>query len=148
MAVLHSTSCPLHGSLLFFIALLIAIHPLIAEAGGLTTQTKALIFPISKDSKTLQYRTQIEQRMPQVNVSLVLDLGGVYLWTNCETDYVSSSYKSAKCAQLNAIYSNQGNATVLATLNVSKPGCNDYSCDVNVYNTVTRISTGGEVHMD
>ncbi|PKI31588.1 hypothetical protein CRG98_048021, partial [Punica granatum] len=59
---------------------------------------KALVVPVSKDASTLQYVTRIGQRTPLVPVSLVVDLGGQFLWVDCEDPgYVSSTYRPARC---------------------------------------------------
>ncbi|KAJ9550696.1 hypothetical protein OSB04_014741 [Centaurea solstitialis] len=58
---------------------------------------KALLLPVSKDAKTLQYIAQVEQRTPLVPVKLTLDLGGHYMWVNCERGYASSTYRPARC---------------------------------------------------
>ena len=60
---------------------------------------KALVLPVTKDvsSSTPQYVTQIKQRTPLVPVNLTVDLGGGYLWVNCEEGYVSSTSKPASC---------------------------------------------------
>ncbi|CAM8890523.1 unnamed protein product [Rhodiola kirilowii] len=130
---------------LLFIASLILVTIISSSAA---VEASAVILPLTKDPSTLQYLTQIQQRTPQVNVSLVVDIGGVYLWINCDTGYASSSYKSAQCgsAQCHLFKSRKCNGPCY--LNVSRPGCNDNSCDVNVYNPVTGISTGGEVTLD
>ncbi|KAK3019839.1 hypothetical protein RJ639_004084 [Escallonia herrerae] len=58
---------------------------------------KALVLSVTKDSSTLRYLTRINQRTPLVPVSLTLDLGGQFLWVDCEKDYVSSTYRPARC---------------------------------------------------
>ncbi|CBI37209.3 unnamed protein product, partial [Vitis vinifera] len=47
----------------------------------------ALVIPVSKDSSTLQYVTSINQRTPLVPLQLVVDLGGQFLWVDCEQNY-------------------------------------------------------------
>ncbi|XWS31599.1 hypothetical protein CRYUN_Cryun23aG0090200 [Craigia yunnanensis] len=58
---------------------------------------KALLIPISKDASTLQYLTTINQRTPLVPRDVVVDLGGRYMWVDCDRNYVSSTYLLARC---------------------------------------------------
>ncbi|KDP40109.1 hypothetical protein JCGZ_02107 [Jatropha curcas] len=87
---------PLSRNFLFLFSLaLLFISPCIAQT---TFRPKALVLPVQKDSSTLrQYVTQINQRTPLVPVNVTLDLGGLFLWVDCEQDYVSSSYRPARC---------------------------------------------------
>ncbi|KAL6340166.1 hypothetical protein AAG906_040602 [Vitis piasezkii] len=83
----------------------------------------ALVVPISKDGSTLQYVTTINQMTPLVPFQLVVDLGGQFLWVDCEQNYVSSSYRPmqyrlAQCLVAKA--SGYGNF-----FSASKLGCNN-----------------------
>ncbi|KAK7391741.1 hypothetical protein VNO78_20162 [Psophocarpus tetragonolobus] len=64
-----------------------------------TFRPKALVLPVTKDVSTSipQYVTQIKQRTPLVPVKLTVDLGGGYLWVNCEEGYVPSTSKPVHC---------------------------------------------------
>ncbi|CAH1447426.1 unnamed protein product [Lactuca virosa] len=57
----------------------------------------ALVVPVRKDSATNQYVTRINQRTPLVAENLVVDLGGRFLWVDCDNNYVSSTYQPARC---------------------------------------------------
>ncbi|KAG4997745.1 Basic 7S globulin [Glycine soja] len=100
---------------------------------------KALVLPVTKDvsASVPQYVTQIKQRTPLVPVKLTVDLGGGYFWVNCEKGYVSSTSKPARCGSaqcsLFGLY-----------------GCNveDKICSRSLSNTVTGVSTFGEIHAD
>ncbi|CAN6548064.1 unnamed protein product [Malus baccata var. baccata] len=48
---------------------------------------KALILLVSKDPATLIYLTSIKQRTSPASVRLILDLGGDFVWVDCEKDY-------------------------------------------------------------
>ncbi|KAL5541666.1 hypothetical protein UlMin_009376 [Ulmus minor] len=52
---------------------------------------KALIFPVTKDSLTLQYLTQIRHGNPLQPTKLVLDLGAPLIWMDCEANSGSGS---------------------------------------------------------
>nr|CAN61502.1 hypothetical protein VITISV_011733 [Vitis vinifera] len=86
----------------------------------------ALVIPVSKDSSTLQYVTSINQRTPLVPLQLVVDLGGQFLWVDCEQNYVSSSYRPGAV----------------------QPGCNNNTCSVLPDNTVTRTASSDELAED
>ncbi|KAL6208572.1 hypothetical protein ACLB2K_019521 [Fragaria x ananassa] len=107
---------------------------------------KALIIPVTKDASTLQYTTRISQRTPLVPISLVLDLGGQYLWVDCEQNYVSSTYRPARCRS--AQCSLAGADGCGDCFSSPKPGCNNNTCGVSPDNTVTRTATGGEIAQD
>ncbi|XP_020599256.1 LOW QUALITY PROTEIN: basic 7S globulin-like [Phalaenopsis equestris] len=106
----------------------------------------ALVAPLSKDPKTLQYLTRINQRTPSVPLKLAVDLGGRHLWVNCETNYISSTYhpvpcKSALCSLARA----DGCGDCFSS---PRPGCNNNTCGVSPENPFTHTSTGGELATD
>ncbi|OMO74294.1 Peptidase A1 [Corchorus olitorius] len=107
---------------------------------------KALVLPVKKDASTLQYVTQIKQRTPLVPLKLTLDLGGEYLWVDCDNGYVSSTYKPARCnsAQCNLARSKSCGEC----FDGPKPGCNNNTCSLLPANTVTRTGTIGELAQD
>ncbi|XP_038684302.1 probable aspartic proteinase GIP2 [Tripterygium wilfordii] len=107
---------------------------------------QALVLPVSKDNSTLQYVTKINQRTPLVPINLVLDLGGQFLWVDCQQNYSSSTYRPARCgsAQCSLARAN-GCGDCYST---QRPGCNNNTCGVLPDNTVTRTATGGEVASD
>ena len=106
----------------------------------------ALVIPVSKDSSTLQYVTSINQRTPLVPLQLVVDLGSQFLWVDCEQNYVSSSYRPARCTSAQcslARGSGCGNC-----FSAPKPGCNNNTCSVLPDNTVTRTASSDELAED
>ncbi|XP_028804164.1 basic 7S globulin 2-like [Neltuma alba] len=107
---------------------------------------KALVIPVTKDASTLQYVTQIHQRTPLVPVNLVLDLGGQFLWVDCDQNYTSSTYRPARC---NSAQCSLADASGCGEcFSPPRPGCNNNTCGVMPDNTVTRTATGGEVAQD
>ncbi|KAK6940840.1 Xylanase inhibitor, N-terminal [Dillenia turbinata] len=107
---------------------------------------KALVLPVTKDASTFQYLTQIKQRTPLVTVTLVVDLGGQFLWVDCENNYVSSTYKPARCGS--AVCSLAKSGACGDCYAGPKPGCNNNTCGLFPDNTITRTATGGEVAQD
>ncbi|WRX22077.1 Xylanase inhibitor [Theobroma cacao] len=107
---------------------------------------KALVLPVSKDASTNQYVTQIKQRTPLVPVKLTLDLGGEFLWVDCDQGYVSSSYMPARCNSAQCSLARSKSCG--SCFDGPKPGCNNNTCGLLPANTVTRTATGGEVAQD
>ncbi|KAL5782530.1 hypothetical protein ACOSP7_007559 [Xanthoceras sorbifolium] len=100
------------------------------------SKPKALFLPVSKDLSTLQYITRLNLGTPSVPKTLVVDLGGRYLWIDCANGYKSSTYKPGNCGS--------------APCSLAKSnGCtNNKTCDINPENTVTRHVGNGELAMD
>ncbi|KAL8222854.1 hypothetical protein R6Q57_020253 [Mikania cordata] len=108
---------------------------------------KALILPVTKDSSTRQYVTRINQRTPLVPVSLTLDLGGQFMWANCYTNYVSSTYRPARCRSAQCSLA-KSTACSVECPGAPKPGCNNNTCALMPDNTVTRTATIGDLGSD
>ncbi|OVA05510.1 Peptidase A1 [Macleaya cordata] len=106
----------------------------------------ALLLPVTKDASTLQYLTHINQRTPLVPINLVVDLGGQFLWVDCDQDYVSSSYNPPYCRS--AQCSLAGNNGCGECYSPPRPGCNNNTCSLFPDNTISRTSTSGELAAD
>ncbi|XAR61219.1 Nepenthesin [Bertholletia excelsa] len=106
----------------------------------------ALVLPVSKDAATLQYLTRIQQRTPFVPVTLVVDLGGRFLWVDCESNYTSSTYQPVRCRSAQCSLANANGCG--DCFSAPKPGCNNNTCGVSPENPFTRTSTGGELATD
>ncbi|CAK7349810.1 unnamed protein product [Dovyalis caffra] len=103
--------------------ILFFISPSIAQK---SFRPKALFLPVSKDSSSLQYITHVNQRTPLVSQKLVVDLGGQYLWVDCEqAGHVSSSYRRARCGSIQC--------KLVKSINCINNG----TCTVSPDNTVT-----------
>ncbi|KAK1371949.1 Xyloglucan-specific endoglucanase inhibitor protein 2 [Heracleum sosnowskyi] len=91
----------------------------------------ALLFPISKDTKTLQYYTTLDISKQENSVQLVLDLGGPHTWLNCDANelrrYKSIRCGSQKCAKYNTLDNKCCNRPFT-------PGCTKGACAVYSYN--------------
>ncbi|KDP40112.1 hypothetical protein JCGZ_02110 [Jatropha curcas] len=136
MALFHNLLCIC--SLLFF------IFPSIAQT---SFRPKALVLPVSKDASTLQYLTQLKQRTPLVPVKLTLDLGGQYMWVDCDQGYKSSSYKPARCRSAQCSLA-KSKSCITECFSSPRPGCNNDTCALLPDNTVTHTGTSGEVGQD
>ncbi|PIA44785.1 hypothetical protein AQUCO_01700406v1 [Aquilegia coerulea] len=112
----------------------------------LTFHPRALVLPVWKDASTNQYVTHIKQRTPLVSINLVLDLGGEFMWVDCDQGYVSSSYipahcRSAKCSLARANGCGE-------CFSAPKPGCNNNTCSMFPANSVNGPATSGELAQD
>jgi hypothetical protein len=130
-----------------FITLLLLLFFISPTFSQQSFRPKALVLPVTKDSlTTLQYIAQINQRTPLVPLNLIVDLGGQFLWADCENQYISSTYRPARCrsAQCYLAKANGcGNC-----FSSPKPGCNNNTCGVTPDNTITHTATNGELAED
>ncbi|GAB4843453.1 GLC7-interacting protein 2 [Ancistrocladus abbreviatus] len=128
----------------FFLSSLFLV--LITTTSAASFRPKALVLPVSKDAATLQYTTKINQRTPLVPVPVTLDLGGQFLWVDCDQGYVSSTYRPARCGSAQC---SLAASKACGTCNSApKPGCNNNTCGLTPDNTVTHTATGGELASD
>lgn len=126
-----------------FLMLLFFIPSSIAKT---SFRPRALALPVTKDQSTSQYVTTFRQRTPLVPLKLTVDLGGQFLWVDCDQGYVSSSYKPAHC---NTAQCSLANSKACGTCNGDpRPGCNNNTCSLLPGNTITSVSTIGEVAQD
>ncbi|ONK74091.1 uncharacterized protein A4U43_C03F2680 [Asparagus officinalis] len=88
----------------------------------------ALLLPVQKDQATLQYVTRINTRIPLVPLKLVVDLGGRYLWVDCDSDYVSSSYRPVNCHTPECNLQQPVEGCTDCNM-VHRPGCNKNACN-------------------
>ncbi|KAK3031175.1 hypothetical protein RJ639_035332 [Escallonia herrerae] len=130
--------------LICFLSLLFFISPSIAKP---SFQPRVLVLPVTKDSSSLQYLTVLNRRTPLVPVKLTVDLGGEFLWEDCEQGYLSSSYRPVRChsAQCSLARSRAcGNCFA-----GRKPGCNNNTCALHPYNPITHVTNAkGELAQD
>ncbi|XP_062177172.1 probable aspartic proteinase GIP2 [Alnus glutinosa] len=130
---------------LLFCSLLFLISSSITIATT-SFRPKALVLPVSKDASTLQYLAQLNQRTPLVPVKLTVDLGGQFLWVDCEQGYVSSTYKPARCGSAQCSLAKASSCG--DCYSGPKPGCYNHTCSLLPDNTVTRTATSGELAQD
>nr|GEV90104.1 basic 7S globulin-like [Tanacetum cinerariifolium] len=87
------------------------------------------------------------QRTPFVPVSLTLDVGGQFMWVNCYTDYVSSTYRPARCRSAQCSLA-KSTSYVTECPGTPKPGCNNNTCALMPDNSVNRVATIGDLGSD
>ncbi|MFS7975880.1 putative nepenthesin [Helianthus anomalus] len=106
----------------------------------------ALVVPVRKDAATSQYVTRINQRTPLVQENLVVDLGGRFLWVDCDNNYVSSTYRPARCRSAQCSLAEANGCG--DCFGPARPGCNNNTCGVSPDNPITRTATSGELATD
>ncbi|KAI5650587.1 hypothetical protein M9H77_36592 [Catharanthus roseus] len=135
-------------ALYLLVSLLFSVSSSIAKTPSLSSRPpRALFLPVTKDHSTNQYITQINQRTPFSPVKLVVDLGGESLWVDCDKGYKSSTYKPVHCRS--------SLCSLLKTpfgcgecYGGPKPGCYNHSCSFFPTNSVTGVTTHGELAKD
>ncbi|XP_056174909.1 probable aspartic proteinase GIP2 [Syzygium oleosum] len=105
-------------------------------------QPKALVVPVTKDSSTLQYTTQIKQRTPLVPIKLTIDVGGIFQWVDCGSGYVSSSYRPVSCDSPICKASGSG-ACETECYSPPGPGCYNNTCSHIPNSPFSSIGFGG-----
>ncbi|KAF7837239.1 basic 7S globulin-like [Senna tora] len=119
------------------------LSPCIAKT---SFRPKGLVVAVRKDASSRQYVTRVKQRTPLVPVKLTLDLGGQFLWVDCEKGYVSSSYKPVRCGSAACALTQSGGCGYCD--GPPKPGCSNNSCSAIPDNTVVREATVGDFTRD
>lgn len=107
----------------------------------------AVLLPVSKDGATQQYVASFRQRTPQAPVTAVLDLAGATLWVDCEAGYVSSTYARVPCGSKPCRLARTG-ACATSCVGAPSPACLNDTCGGFPENTVTRVSTSGNIITD
>ena len=96
---------------------------------------------------SLQYLTTILQRTPLVPLKLVVNLGGQFLWVDCDRNYVSSSYLPARCGSAQCSLA-RASSSCGDCYFASWPGCKNNTCSLFPFNPVTHSGTSGELASD
>ncbi|XAR57201.1 Nepenthesin [Bertholletia excelsa] len=122
---------------------LLVLSPALAKT---SFRPKALVLPVTKDPKTLQYLTHLNQRTPLVPVSLTLDLGGQLFWVDCEQAYVSSTYRFPRCHS--AQCSLAGSKLCGECFSSPQIGCNNNTCLLMPENRITGPKFPAELSSD
>ncbi|KAI5650742.1 hypothetical protein M9H77_36747 [Catharanthus roseus] len=107
---------------------------------------KSLVLPVTKLQSSNQYITTFKQRTPLVPLNLTVDLGGRFLWVNCEDSYHSSSYKPVRCGSAQCSLANSKSCSYCP--GKPRPGCNNNTCALFPDNPFGPITTIGDVGSD
>ncbi|KAK1351734.1 Basic 7S globulin [Heracleum sosnowskyi] len=111
-----------------------------SEAQPNKLKRSALVFPIRKDPKTLQYYTTLKVSTKDNQVKLVMDLSSQFTWFNCDI-YNLSTYRPIICGSekcKNALSEGCMLCPECKSCNLpSKPGCTNNTCGIDSYNPFT-----------
>ena len=107
----------------------------------------ALVLPLTKHASTLQYVTIISQRTPLVPLNAIVDLGGQFLWVGCGSNYVSSSYRPARCHSSQCFLAH-GPKSCDHCLSRGRPKCNNGTCILFSENVFTSKVSAGDLSED
>lgn len=101
------------------------------------TKPKGFIFPIKKDSTSLQYYTTIQIGANSTSLDVVVDLGGKFFWFN-SAEYFSaaSTYRPIRCGTKLCRIAN-GVGCVFCFLSPPVPGCTNNTCSDYAHNPFT-----------
>ncbi|KAK8966162.1 Basic 7S globulin [Platanthera guangdongensis] len=130
----------------FNIVVILLLSIVLFSGTSAAARPRALVAPLTKDPSTLQYFTRIHQRTPPVPLDLVVDLGGRYLWLDCDTNYKSNTYRPALCRS--SACSLAGDVGCGDCFSASRPGCHNNTCGVSPDNPFIRTSTFDELAVD
>ncbi|KAL2493196.1 Eukaryotic aspartyl protease family protein [Abeliophyllum distichum] len=101
------------------------------------TKPRAFIFPIKKESTTLQYYTTIQIGANSTSLDVVIDLGGKFLWFNsAEYFAAATTYRPIRCGTKLCQISN-GVGCVFCFLSPPVPGCTNNTCSDYAHNPFT-----------
>ncbi|XP_030536164.1 probable aspartic proteinase GIP2 [Rhodamnia argentea] len=132
--------------LLMVCSILSVTFPLTSQA---SFRPKALVLPVAKDSSTLQYLATLHQRTPLVPVKLTLDLGGEFLWVDCNQSFSSSTYSPVHCRSAQCSQAPGAPHKFCSTcLSRARPGCSNNTCSLIAKNTVIQFVTNADLSRD
>ncbi|CAL5094844.1 unnamed protein product [Urochloa decumbens] len=137
------------GTPLAALLLLCLLSSCRAASSGSGGNPRAVVLPVSKDAgATQQYVTSFRQRTPLVPVKAVLDLSGATLWVDCDSGrYASTTYRRVPCGSKPCRLSRSA-ACATSCPGAPSPSCLNDTCGGFPSNTVTHVSTGGNVITD
>ncbi|GJN14255.1 hypothetical protein PR202_gb01053 [Eleusine coracana subsp. coracana] len=136
---------PALAALLLFLSLQPAC--LAAGSGDIINKTTVALLAVSKDEATQQYVSFLWQRTPLVPVKVVLDLAGASLWVDCDSGYTSSTYRGVPCGSKPCRLARTAACATTCSAPPS-PSCLNDTCGGFPSNTVTRVSTSGNILTD
>ncbi|XP_061347843.1 probable aspartic proteinase GIP2 [Gastrolobium bilobum] len=94
------------------------------------TELRPFILPIGKDQETNLFYTSVGIGTPRHDMNLVIDLGGLFLWYDCNNHYDSSTYHPILCDSKSC----PGNAGCNSCNGHPKPGCTNDTCGAFITN--------------
>ncbi|XWS35033.1 hypothetical protein CRYUN_Cryun21dG0091100 [Craigia yunnanensis] len=108
--------------------------------------SNSVLFPVTKDAATLQYVARISHGTPLGHTNLVVDLGGPFLWMDCNSGHLSSSNRLISSCSVNC---SRAKFHDLESKKTGGSGCLfNTNCNVFPYNGITGLTAMGELVED
>ncbi|CAN6452855.1 unnamed protein product [Victoria cruziana] len=138
---------PSSVSLVSCCLLLLFFHGCLSRSSAAAAAPKAFVLPVIKDAATKQYVVSLQHKTPLRSDKFVVDLGNGFLWVDCDRDYQSSTFRPVPCG---APICNSAGALGCTTACYSppRPGCNNNTCSGSPGNTISHVSTSGDLSDD
>ncbi|OMO85359.1 Peptidase A1 [Corchorus olitorius] len=131
---------------LFSIAILFILG---SNAATTTSKPSAFLLPIYKDKATLQYYTNIKMgNNPGMEMNVVIDLGGLFLWFSCDGTYDSQSYHPVSCDDSAKCEAAKTMGCISCLGPVTRPGCTNNTCSLSPFNPFNKSLSGGGLSED
>lgn len=111
-----------------------------------TSNPNKFVLPLNKDSKTGLYVTHIHKRTPLMQIPLVVDLNGKFVWVTCDQNYLSSTYRAPLCHSTQCARANSHHCTTCPS--DARPGCHNNACGLMSTNPMTQQTVMGELAED
>lgn len=127
----------IHHYGLIFLFFAVTVFSVSSAAKFKQPKPSAFLFPIRKDTKTLQYYTTLDISSKDNYVNLVLDLGGQHTWLDCGAT-ILSTFKPVDCNSKKCKNYKGSGCMRCGTDPAQNVGCKDDACSVeyrNPFNT-------------
>ncbi|XP_031500100.1 probable aspartic proteinase GIP2 [Nymphaea colorata] len=132
---------------LCFLFLLFFHGSLPCSSAAAASPLTALVLPVAKDAATKQYVVSLQHKTPLRSDKFVVDLGSGFLWVDCTKDYQSSTFRPVPCGAATCAAAGALGCTG-ACYSPPRPGCNNNTCSGSPGNTITHLSTSGDLSDD
>ncbi|XP_024020915.1 basic 7S globulin-like [Morus notabilis] len=109
------------------------------SAAQTSSRPKALVLRVKKDAPTLQHYSFLFQRTPSIPIKLTVDLGGKFIWVDCDNGFNSSTKTTVPC--------HSAECALSGTSACSSNGI-DAFCVESSYNPIVKVSSTGDFSQD
>ncbi|GLT78434.1 hypothetical protein SLA2020_499700 [Shorea laevis] len=103
-----------------------------------------VLIPIRKDAAILQYYTTYNLGSPSYKLNAVIDIGGPFLWFNCNDSRIKSSSNHAVACDTNECSDAGGGISCLGCNDTPRLGCANNTWGLFTYNPINdSLASGG-----
>ncbi|KAK7303249.1 hypothetical protein RJT34_14151 [Clitoria ternatea] len=131
------------ASSLFFLTIALLSFSCFPQPHG-KTQPRPFILPIEKDPKTNLFYTSVRIGTPQHKMDLVIDVGGPFLWYDCNNSYNSTTYHPIPCGSKKC----PGDSGCSGCNGPFKVGCSNDTCGAFIINPLADSIFSGDTGED